>query len=96
MTDITIERMGGLAGYGTAGSHLVSIGKCDLSMLPDNAQQSIKALFSSKRKEAKQISRDQFSYRITLKLADGKSQVVVVDEAVVPTSLVQTITDQIK
>ena len=50
MVEITIERQGGLAGVGLAGSHLKSIGRVTLADLSAADQATVAGLFAAKRK----------------------------------------------
>ena len=93
MVKITVERKGGLAGVGLAGSHLKSIGHVSLSDLSGPDQAAIAGVFAAKRKvRPAKGSADMFSY--TLSRDDGgKVETLAVAEDQIPQSLIASIRD---
>lgn len=95
---LTIERIGGFAGYGGAGSSLKSDGKIAYSKLSGADQRTVETLFAATAKERKAwenpLMRDGFRYRITR--GDGaKPLTVEVPEEKVPAALIGCVKDRI-
>lgn len=94
MTDLKIERLGGLAGFGLPNSRLKSFGRCKLSDLTDTDQKTVDALFADKNISGQPAQTDVFRYRITRETAKG-TETVEVPETLVPSSLVACVKDEI-
>lgn len=94
MAILQVERIGGLAGFGGAGSHLRSRGQLDIEALSAAEQQAVEALFQSHGKEKASQMRDGFRYKIT-RVTSGKSETIEAPEAVVPVAIAQCVKDEI-
>ena len=81
MDRITIERLGGLAGFGLPGSHIKSRGDVALSELSPADRNAVAALFDSKDKGGPAFP-DAFRYRITRQTTQGPETVEVPEHAV--------------
>jgi hypothetical protein len=90
---LTIERLGGLAGFG--GPHLKSEGQLAFAdLLPDD-QAKVEKLFAGGSKPAVRNTNDVFNYRIT-RQKDGRPQSIEVPESLVPESLRASVKDTLK
>ena len=90
MGRLTIERLGGLAGFG--GPNLQSRGEyayADLAV-PDRAK--VDALFAGGKHAAVKPVNDGFTYRISRRGAHG-TETVEVPEAMVPQALIASVVD---
>ena len=95
MDKLTIERIGGLAGFGLPGSKLQSRGEQDISALSAADRASVEALFRNPvRSHESAQARDDFRYRIT-RVKNGQEQTVEVPESEVPPALKACITDKL-
>ncbi|TCV93187.1 hypothetical protein EC912_10547 [Luteibacter rhizovicinus] len=98
MTVLKVERVGGLAGFGTPGSRIVSRGQIGLNDLAAHDQKAIEALFDAYKgpqsKGDDSPVRDTFRYRISRTLV-GREEVIDVPECDVPASLVQCVKDEL-
>jgi hypothetical protein len=93
MGTLKIERIGGLAGLGLAGSKIKSSGEAALSALSAADQASVEALFRGPASQpGSPQMRDGFRYRIT-RVDDGKT--VEVPEAAVPSALKACVSDKL-
>lgn len=93
MVEITIERKGGLAGIGLAGSHLKSMGRMALADLSAADQTAVAGLFAAKRKvRLASGSADMFSYSLS-RQEGGKVETVAVGEDQIPQALMDKIQD---
>ena len=90
MGRLTIERLGGLAGFG--GPNLQSRGEYAYSDLavPDRAK--VDALFAGRKRASVKPVADGFTYRISRKGARG-TETVEVPEALVPQVLIASVVD---
>ncbi len=95
MSDLKIERMGGLAGFGLPKSRLKSRGRCALEDLSKADQTSVAALFAGKSRRDKPGMADGFRYRITRETAKGP-ETVEVPEALVPAAIAACVRDEIE
>lgn len=92
---LKIERVGGLAGFGMAGSKLRSQGQQALSALSAADRASVEKLFKGTTDtHGQQPVADGFRYRIT-RTVNGKDQSVEVPEAAVPEALRACVTDRL-
>ncbi len=94
MAELTIEKIGGLAGFGLPNSRLRSRGSCTAEELTAADRGAVDALFAGKRARASPAGGDQFRYRITRQAAAGE-QSVEVAEADVPAKLMASLKDEI-
>lgn len=93
MDALKIERVGGLAGFGSASSRLASRGETQMSALSEGDRASVENLFKQpKRLHSAGPVRDGFRYRLTRDKA-GRSQTVEVPEALVPEVLKECVKD---
>lgn len=96
MSRIDVERLGGLAGFGTPGSHLVSRGQIDLVELSSADRDAIENLFTDHargKRRAVQMP-DSFRYRISRERG-GRTQVIEVAESEVPAVVVACVRDEL-
>ena len=95
---LTIERIGGFAGYGGAGSRLKADGKLDYAKLAPADQRAVDVLFTATAKERKSWEnpqlRDGFRYQIT-RVGGAKPETVEVPEDKVPAALAAVVKDRI-
>ena len=91
---LTIERIGGLAGFGAVGGHLRSRGEVALSTLSDDDRRAIEALFKAREACAAEPVRDGFEYRICRVGASGTDSITV-PESMVPWSIVACVRDEL-
>jgi hypothetical protein len=95
MGTLKIERIGGLAGFGLAGSKLSSSGEQVLSALSAADQAAIEALFHGPAHQpGLDQTRDGFRYRLT-RVTNGKNQTVEVPESAVPSALMACVSDKL-
>ena len=85
--------MGGLAGFGTAGSHLRSRGQLDVSTLSAEDRQAVELLFS--KPPANPLRPDEFRYRLTRRIDRGP-ETVEVPESQVPAAVRSAVKDEIE
>ena len=90
---LEVERLGGLAGFGTAGSRLRSRGQLDVSTLSAEDRQALELLFS--RPPANPLRPDEFRYRLTRSLDHGPESVEV-PESQVPAAVRSAVKDEIE
>lgn len=95
--DIVIERIGGLGGFGLAGSHVESKGEVASKALSAATQARVDVLFATygKGKAAPQKGADGFSYKISRTTVTG-TQAITVPESEVPAELRDCVTDRLK
>lgn len=94
MDDVKVERLGGLAGFGGAGSRLRSSGHVPFDALSDDDRAKLKELFSAGPKILAHGA-DGFSYRITWTGSAGV-KVIELAEGQVPVALVACVVDRIE
>lgn len=82
---VTVERLGGLAGFGGPGSHLKSAGEVVLSSLSVADRKAIDALFGASTR-AGAAKPDAFVYRITRRIG-GVAKTIDVHEEHVPAAV---------
>ena len=90
MDKLTIERIGGLAGFG--GRHLKSRGEVDLAILPEADQATVRRLFAVGGPDRGSHVPDGFLYRVTRHTSEGTTTVEAAD-SVLPASLVACVRD---
>ena len=95
MTTVTIERMGGVAGIGLAGSRIRSRGQVEWESLSAADRAAVDALFAGRGSpDGAGPLRDSFTYRLT-RPRGNSTESVEVGEALVPVALTQSVTDQL-
>ena len=94
MSKLHVERIGGLAGFGGARSHLRSRGEVDLEMLSAEDQRAVESLFLSRGSAEPSQVRDGFVYRIA-RTTPGGVETIEVPEDVVPAAIRQCVKDEI-
>lgn len=94
MDDLTIERFGGLAGFGLPGSRIKSRGQMALADLSAADRAAVESLFDSSYK-AEPPMPDGFRYRITRQTAKG-TKTVEAAEHHVPLALRNVIKDELE
>jgi len=96
MSKLHVERIGGLAAFGTAHSRVRSHGEIEIAALSPTDQQAVEGLFQSqsKGKEKSSQARDAFRYRITRKTPQGVETIEAPEEAV-PEALSQCVKDEL-
>ncbi|MGL4541499.1 MAG: protealysin inhibitor emfourin [Polymorphobacter sp.] len=97
MSDIVIERIGGLAGFGLAGARVESKGEVASSGLSAATRARVDVLFATygKGRAAPVKGADGFSYKISRTKVNGV-EVITVPEAEVPAELRDCVTDRLK
>jgi len=94
MSKLHVERIGGLAGFGGARSHLRSRGEVDLEMLSAEDQRAVESLFLSRGSAEPSQVRDGFVYRIA-RTTPGGVETIEVPEDVVPAAIRQCVKDEL-
>jgi|GraSoiStandDraft_45_1057281.scaffolds.fasta_scaffold346928_2 hypothetical protein len=95
MDKLTIERKGGIGGFGQGNSPVKSSGELDLSSLSAAQKTHIEALFANPgaHQGTGKVSHS-FRYCLSRK-AGGKEQSVEVDESAVPEWISRVVTDRL-
>ncbi len=92
MAVLTIERLGGLAGFGGTRARIRSRGQIDTSELSDTELQELDALFNGRDlKEAPALA-DAFRFQIT-RTTDSGTETIVAPESVVPEKIAACVKD---
>lgn len=97
MSELHIERIGGIAGVGLPGSRIRSRGRVAIEQLPAKDRDAVDRLFDSKARafnKSASSSADAFRYRLT-RSTDKGTQTVDVGEEEVPTVLVRAVKDEL-
>ena len=94
MSKVQVERIGGLAGFGGARSHLRSRGEVDLETLSAEDQRAVQSLFQSRGNAEPSQVRDGFVYRIA-RTTRGGVETIEVPEDVVPAAIRQCVKDEL-
>jgi hypothetical protein len=95
-----MERVGGLAGFGSSRARVRSHGQCDTAEFSNEEAEAVDKLFRSTPSHAASVSSaapsspDGFKLRLTLTNAQG-TQSVVVPESAVPTALLRHLKDEL-
>jgi hypothetical protein len=92
MTNIKVERVGGLGGFG--GPHLKSDGELPAGKLTPSESAAVDALFNSGAESSRAGKPDGFRYRITRQTPNGP-QTVEVPEDAVPEKLKNCVQDRL-
>lgn len=98
MSALTIERIGGVAGFGAPGAHLRSRGEVRWEQLSAEDRKAVDALFARAR-SARQLAnpspaRDAFVYRLSRAAGQGVETIEVSEERL-PATLLQHIKDEL-
>lgn len=91
---LNIERIGGLAGFGMAGSAIKSDGQIAFTALSPADQKLVEALFKSRGKAEASQMRDGFRYRISRGSQTG-ADVIEVPETSMPAALIACVKDRL-
>ncbi len=91
---LKVERIGGLAGYGGAGSRLKSEGSMQFAALSPDDQQQIETMFQMRMKADASQTRDGFRYRIS-RGGGAAGDVIEVPEDKMPAALIACVKDRI-
>jgi hypothetical protein len=94
MAKLRVERIGGFAGFGGAGSRLRSRGEVELTDLSASEQQAVESLFQSPANPEPSQGRDGFQYRITRTTPNGDETIVAPEEAI-PATIRGSVKDEI-
>jgi hypothetical protein len=93
---LTIERVGGVGGFGLPGSRIRSRGTRPFASLSAEAQAKVEELFrTTGQNAARPPVADGFHYRITRQTPHGE-ETVEVPEAVVPVELQSSVKDELQ
>jgi hypothetical protein len=95
MGELTVERLGGFAGFGGPGSHLRSRGVHPFESLSAADQAAVEALFASHGASTAPPVPDGFRYRITRTTPSGPESVEA-PEAAVPAALKAVVKDELQ
>ncbi len=93
MGTLTIERLGGMAGFG--GANLKSEGRLAIADLGPADRASVDALFENGSQPAAPHTADVFRYRIT-RQTGSRRQTIEVPQHLVPAALVASMKDSFK
>ena len=88
---VSVDRLGGLGGFGLPGSRIRSGGELPLAQLSDADRKSLDALFARGARKAA-VMPDAFRYRITLTVA-GSAKTIEVAEDDVPQAVRDCVRD---
>jgi len=94
MSKLHVERIGGLAGFGGARSHLRSRGEVDLETLSAEDQRAVESLFQSRGNAEPSHVRDGFLYRIARASPEGIETIEIPEDAV-PAAIRQCVKDEL-
>jgi hypothetical protein len=90
---VTIERLGGMGGFG--GPNIKSEGQIESSDLSADDQAKVEKLFEGGSIPPVKNTNDVFNYRIT-RQKDGRSQTIEVPESLVPAALISSVKDSFR
>lgn len=91
---LTVERLGGIAGFGGPGARIRSRGQIEHSSLSDADQQAINTLFKARGGATRNAVRDGFVYRIVRTTAAGAETIEVAEDKV-PAALAACVKDEL-
>ena len=94
MSKLHVERIGGLAGFGGARSHVRSRGEVDLETLSAEDKRTVESLFQSQGSAEPSQVRDGFLYRIA-RTTPGGVETIEVPEDVVPAAIRRCVKDEL-
>jgi hypothetical protein len=95
MSKLKIERLGGLAGFGSKNSPLQSSGEINLDELSAEDKKAVEELFLSTGKTERSLSRDAFRYRISRMTSEGLESIEA-DEEKIPNAVKQCVKDEMR
>ena len=92
---LTVERIGGLAGFGGPGARIKSQGQFQFNTLSDADQLAVEKLFMSPRANAAPSAmRDGFSYRVSRTTPAGAETIEVPSESL-PAAVIACVKDEL-
>ena len=91
---LTIERLGGFAGFGAPPAKIRGRGRVDLDRLSANDRATVDALFASDPHTPHQSSADAFRYKIS-RGSGEHAESVEVPEGALPSSITSAVTDEL-
>jgi hypothetical protein len=94
MAKLHVERLGGLAGFGGARSHVRSHGEIDTATLSPADQRAVDRLFQSRGKTKSSPARDTFRYRISRTTPEGVETIEAPEEHV-PAAISRCVKDEL-
>ena len=92
MRKLTVERLGGLAGFGSVGSAIRAEAEIDLDSLDRSTCEQIEDLIKVPRPPARRRP-DGFTYRVTL-FDQGKASTAEISESEFPASVAARVADR--
>ena len=93
MSELLVERIGGLAAFGLPGSKIKSQGRCDPSSLSQQDRQAVDELFEKLGKHGPGTP-DEFRYRVTRRRS-GHLETVEAPESAIPRALISIVKDHL-
>lgn len=94
MSILSVERIGGLAGFGGARARIRSLGQLDTEQLSAADRKVVDALFQPRKKAEKSSVRDGFRFRLTRTTERG-DETVEIAEKLVPALVAQCVKDEL-
>ena len=94
MAKVSVERVGGLGGFGIPGSHIRSRGEIDTDSLSEAEQRKLEDLFVPRAGAKPSLARDTFRYRISRETPNGVETIEVPEEDV-PSLVSQSVKDEL-
>jgi len=94
MATLHIEKVGGLAGFGGARSHLRSRGQIDMEALSPADRRDVEILFQGGSANDLPRAADEFTFRISRTTAAG-TETVEAPESRVPAALASCVKDEL-
>ena len=94
MSILTVERNGGLAGFGGKNAHLRSIGEIDINTLSGANKELIENLFQQRVAKKKSATADGFQYKLSRTTSVG-TESIEVDEEKLPQAILECVKDEI-
>jgi hypothetical protein len=94
MSKLTIERIGGLAGFGGANSHVQSRGEIKIEELSKEDKKVVEDLFISQSKRDSKMAMDTFRYKISRMTSVGIESIEA-EEDKIPDIVKQCLRDEI-
>jgi hypothetical protein len=94
MSDLEIEKLGGIAGFGPS-SHLRSRGRISYQALSDADKATVDQLFAQGGVSSRPGTADEFRYQITRQTPTGPQTIEVAEHAV-PDALAKSVRDELK
>jgi hypothetical protein len=91
---VTIERVGGLAGFGAPASRVRSHGRVDLDRLSADDRAAVEALFSRYRATSPTPRPDAFRYKIS-RGSGASAEAIEVPEEALPSAVTGAVKDEL-